>query len=323
VKRAPFHAGKLPVWERLVFALVFAVMAALVIGITLSATKLGNYTTAGRAKPVAGRAETGKVQAVVAGGSATRGASPVTGRRASLDRRLAAALAPVLRTVTGHLAIGIIDTTTGAEAVYGGQRHFAAASIVKADILAVLLLQAQRQGSPLSDATAQLAVPMIENSADADASDLWNLAGAASGMAAANVTLGLSHTRMGQAGYWGLTSTTVVDQLRLLTDLTSARSPLTAASRDYELGLMENVEGDQQWGVSAAASPGTTFAIKDGWVPDPTLWVMNSIGVVRRDGQRLLIAVLCSGQPTEADGIAADEAAALAAARMITRPARS
>jgi len=188
VKRAPSHAGKLPVWERVIFALVFAVMAALVIGVTLSATKLGNYATAGRARPVATHAQAGKVQAVVAGRHGTaagRPGSAAASGQAALDRQLAAALAPLLRAMPGHLSIGVIDTTTGAEAVYGGRRHFAAASIVKADILAALLLQAQRAGSPLSTATAQLVVPMIEDSDDAAASDLWNLAGAAPGMAAA------------------------------------------------------------------------------------------------------------------------------------------
>jgi hypothetical protein len=48
--------------------------------------------------------------------------------------------------------------------------------------------------------------------------------------------------------YWGLTSTTVDDQLRLLADLTSRNSPLSAQSRFYELGLMRHVAADQGWG---------------------------------------------------------------------------
>jgi hypothetical protein len=122
----------------------------------------------------------------------------------------------------------------------------------------------------------------------------------------------------GPTGYWGLTSTTVTDQLRLLTDLAARKSPLTTASKDYELGLMENVQQSQQWGVSAAASPHTTYAVKDGWLPDPSLWVINSIGVVLHRGQQLLIAVLSNDQPTEAAGIATVSAAAVAAARVIT-----
>jgi hypothetical protein len=318
VKRAPSHAGRLPVWERLVFALALAVMVAFVVAVTVSATRLGSHAGPGTARTAA-RPLAGRIQAIVAGGATGQRAKKAAGsRRAQLDRRLAAALAPVLRGRPGRLAVGVIDTTTKAEAVYGASRHFHTASIVKADILAALLLRSQQQGTQLTDAESQLAVPMIENSDDADATDLWNLIGGGSAVAAANVTLGLSHTIMGPTGYWGLTSTTVVDQLRLLTDLTSDDSPLSVASRDYELGLMQNVQPGQQWGVSAAASPGTTYAIKDGWLPDPALWVVNSIGVVHHDGQRLLVVVLSNGQPTEADGIAADAAAAIAAARVIT-----
>ncbi|HXW44109.1 MAG TPA: serine hydrolase [Streptosporangiaceae bacterium] len=316
MKRAPSHAGRLPVWERLVFAMVFALMVAFVVAVTVSATKLGNFDAPGGARPAL-QPLAGRIQAVV-GGASGQLSTAGQGRRAQLDRRLAAALAPVLRGRPGHLAVGVIDTATGAEAVYGANRHFHTASIVKADILAAALLQSQQQGAALTDAEADLAVSMIEDSDNADATSLWNLLGGGSAIAAANLTLGLSHTIMGPSSYWGLTSTTVVDQLRLLTDLTSSSSPLSSASQDYELGLMENVEPGQQWGVSAAARPGSTYAIKDGWLPDPALWVVDSIGVVRHDGQQLLIAVLSDGQPTEADGIAVDSAAAVAAARVIT-----
>ena len=109
-----------------------------------------------------------------------------------------------------------------------------------------------------------------------------------------------------------------------LTALTSAYSPLTAASRHYELGLMRSVEPGENWGVTAAADPGSRPAVKNGWLPDgsqPGLWVINSIGVLRHHGQRLLVAVLSSAQPTEAVGISQVQAAARAAAAAVTQPA--
>jgi len=317
VKRAPSHAGRLPVWERMIFALAFAVMVAFVVGVTVSATKLGSQAALDTARPAL-RSVAGRAPAIVASGASGLQATPGKDRGAELDRRLAAALAPMLRTLPGHLAVGVIDTTTGAEAVYGAHRHFHTASIVNVDILAAVLLRSQQQGTPLTAAEAELAVPMMENTNDGDATDLLDLIGGSSAVEAANAALGLSHTSMGPAMYWGLTRTTIGDQLRLLSDLTSAGSPLSSASQDYELALMENVQPGQQWGVSAAASQGTTYAIQDGWMSDPALWVVNSIGVVWHDGQRLLIAVLSSGQPTEADGIATDQVAAVAAARVIS-----
>jgi hypothetical protein len=236
---------------------------------------------------------------------------------------LTAALAPVLRSQTGSLAVGVTDLSTGVTASYHPHELFHTASIVKADILATLLVQRQRQHGGLSPAEQDLATAMIEESDNDAASALWETIGGAPGLAAANRVLGLLHTEPGPAGLWGLTATTVTDQLALLAALASAHSPLTAAGRHYELSLMRSVTPGQNWGVTAAADPGSGPAVKNGWLPDgpPGLWVINSIGVLRHDGQRLLVAVLSSGQPTETAGISQVQAAARAAAASVTQPA--
>jgi hypothetical protein len=237
---------------------------------------------------------------------------------------LTAALAPLLRSQTGSLAVGVTDLSTGVTASYHPHALFHTASIVKADILATLLRQRQRQHTGLSSAEQELATAMIEESDNDAASALWDTIGGAPGLAAANRALGLSRTEPGPGGLWGLTATTVTDQLALLAALTSARSPLAAAERHYELSLMRSVVAGENWGVTAAADPGSGPAVKNGWLPDGSSggwWVINSIGVLRHDGQRLLIAVLSSGQPTEAVGISQVRAAARAAAASVTQPA--
>jgi len=245
-------------------------------------------------------------------------------RSCSPHAALTAALAPVLRSRTGYLAVGVTDLSSGVTATYHPHQLFHTASIVKAGILATLLLQAQRAHAGLSVAQQQLATSMIEESDNDAASALWDTIGAAPGLAAADRAFGLLRTEPGPGGLWGLTATTVTDQLALLAALTSAHSPLTAASRHYELGLMRSVEPGENWGVTAAADPGSRPAVKNGWLPDGTqsgLWVINSIGVLRHDGQRLLVAVLSSAQPTEAVGISQVQAAARAAATSVTQPA--
>jgi hypothetical protein len=236
---------------------------------------------------------------------------------------LTAALAPVLRRQTGLLAVGVTDLSSGVTASYHPHELFHTASIVKADILATLLLQLQRQHAGLSLAEQQLATAMIEESDNDAASALWDTIGAAPGLATADRLLGLLRTEPGPGDLWGLTATTVTDQLALLAALTSAHSPLTVASRHYELGLMRSVEPGENWGTTAAADPDSRPAVKNGWLPDgPSgLWVINSIGVLRHDGQRLLVAVLSSGQPTEAAGISQVQAAATAAAASVTESA--
>jgi beta-lactamase family protein len=228
------------------------------------------------------------------------------------DARLAAALSLVVRDYGGRVAAGVTDQATGVTAVYHGTESFTTASIVKADILAVLLLQRQRAGASLGAASRQLAARMIKDSDNAAASALWRAVGAGPGLDAGNAVLGLEQTVPGPGGYWGLTTTTVADQLRLLAVLTSARSPLSAAARGYELGLMRDVEAGQDWGVTRAASAGTRPAVKNGWLPTGPrgLWVINSIGVISHAGHKLALAVLSAGNPSQSAGISLVQAAA-------------
>jgi hypothetical protein len=237
----------------------------------------------------------------------------------SPNARLAAALAAVLRRHQGIVAVGVSDPASALTAVCNPHRRFDTASIVKADILAVLLIQHRQAGTPLSEGERELATQMIEDSDNDAATALWDAVGGTMGMEAGNAALGLHGIRPGVSGYWGLTSS----ELGLLSDLTSARSPLPAAARRYELNLMRHVEPAQAWGITAAATAHTRPAVKNGWLPAGRdgRWVINSIGVIRHAGQRLDIAVLSSGQPAEASGIRQAQAAARAAA--INVPARA
>jgi hypothetical protein len=227
---------------------------------------------------------------------------------------LAAALAPEIREDGGHFAVAVDDLTTGTRAAHGGTREFVTASIVKVDILVTLLYQAQETGQALTAEDQDLATTMIENSDNDSASDLYDDVGGAGAIDDANRVCGLSETTAGTDGYWGLTTTTVDDQIRLLRVVFTRPSPLSPASQEYIQSLMGHVEADQQWGVTAAADPGTGFMVKNGWLPNPSLWEINSIGEVTHDGQRMLIAVLSDDNTSEASGISLVEAVAKAAA---------
>lgn len=241
----------------------------------------------------------------------------------SPDARLAAALGRVLRRHQGILAVAVSDPEDGLTAAYHPHRRFDTASIVKADILAVLLIQHAQARTALSEGERELATQMIEDSDNDAATALWDAVGGTMGMEAGNAALGLHGIVPGAGGYWGLTTTTASSELRLLSDLTSARSPLPAAARRYELNLMRHVEPAQAWGITAAATAHTRPAVKNGWLPvgPAGQWVINSIGVIRHTGQRLDIAVLSSGQPSETTGIRQARAAARVAAAAITTPA--
>jgi len=232
----------------------------------------------------------------------------------SAEPDLAAALAPETRDDGGHFAVAVDDLATGSQVAYLGTREFVTASIVKVDILVTLLYQAQEAGQTLTAEDQDLATTMIENSDNDSASDLYDDVGGAAAIDDANRVCGLSETTAGTDGYWGLTTTTVDDQIRLLRVVFTLTSPLSSASQEYIRSLMSQVEADQQWGVTAAADPGTQFMVKNGWLPNPYLWEINSIGEVTHDGQRMLIAVLSDDNASEASGISLVEAVAQAAA---------
>jgi beta-lactamase class A len=221
----------------------------------------------------------------------------------SAQQLLAAAVAPLIASDDGHASVAVDDLSTGQSASYGGTEEYDTASIVKVDILATLMYQAQQEGRQLSPAEQELATLMIENSDNGAASDLYDDDGGADGIDAANQAFGLTETTVGTNGAWGLTTTTADDQIRLLRLVFTSPSSLSPQSQAYIQGLMGQVEPDQQWGVPAAADGGTSFAVKDGWLPNPILWEINSIGQVTHHGQRMLVVVLSSDNETESRGI--------------------
>lgn len=237
----------------------------------------------------------------------------------SAQQEVDAAVDPLLAGDDEHAAVAVDDLTTGETvACNGGDDDFVTASIVKVDILATLLYQSQQSGQPLTEDEQELATTMIENSDNDAASDLYDTDGGASAIDDANRVFGLTSTVVGTAGYWGLTTTTVDDQIRLLRQVFTSSSVLSSSSRDYITGLMSQVEADQQWGVPAAADDGTTFWVKNGWLPNPDLWEINSIGDVTHDGQHMLIAVLSEDNDTESGGISLVESIAQHAADAVS-----
>ena len=223
---------------------------------------------------------------------------------------LAAIPGDPLRPVTAYLAdrlgtvsVAVYDPATHQTWTAGdsGRAQYEA-SIAKVDILETLLAP---QPAGLTSAQAELAEQMIDVSDNDAAAVLWDAEGRAAGLRAFGKLAGLTRTTP-SACCWGLTTTTPLDQLKLLRELISTRSVLNAAARRFALRLMENVTPDQRWGVSGGVPPEATVALKDGWLPlaaADTDWQINSIGWVSGLGRDYLIAVLSTGNPSETYGI--------------------
>jgi hypothetical protein len=216
-----------------------------------------------------------------------------------VDPLATSAMRAYIASRTGDMAIGVENLLTDRTYLWNGGSEQDTASIVKVDILETLLHQLH--GGPIPGADVPTAVGMIEDSDNDDATALWNQDGGAPAVAAYDRLVGIDQTTPNVA--WGLTTTSVGDQLKLLDELLEAHALIDQGAQRFALGLMENVTPSQAWGVSGGVRSGVSVALKNGWLPFGGGWHINSIGRIRGDGRWYLIAVLTSFNPSEPYGI--------------------
>ncbi|WIM99528.1 serine hydrolase [Actinoplanes oblitus] len=252
---------------------------------------------------------------VVAGESPSPAASPsptgpspeelARAERAKRTKQLDAALKK-LSASSPEFSVAVQDRTTGETYTYRGDEHYDTASIVKAQILACMLLKDQDAGREPSSSEMTLAKPMIQLSDNNATTSLFQRLGGKTAISRCNKRLGLSDTVVNTS--WGLTRTTVKDQIRLLAELVDSKGPLDAGSRKTAFKLMNTVNEAQDWGVPAIAKPGETFTVKNGWdtrSADGGLWAINTIGrVTSGDDVDASVAVLSHNNQSMEAGIA-------------------
>ena len=264
--------------------------------------------------------------ALTAGGPARASAAPTAtaasssaictapAKYASVATRLSKDIAAAIRGRSGSIAIRVEDVRTGVECRYNEGRRSHSASVVKATILAALLYWRQQTHTSLTSTERREATLMIEYSDNDAATYLWNDVGHArlnQFIKAATMT----ETELNPGGYWGLSEITARDELQLMRVLTEHNSVLTNATRAYELNLMNHVVSYERWGVPAGAPSGLTVYVKNGWLNDPVLWVINSIGAIEGHGRDYKMAILTYDNPNEQYGINTVQAIAEAANR--------
>jgi beta-lactamase class A len=224
---------------------------------------------------------------------------------AALSRQIARALSGTEATV----GIAVEDSDADFRCRYHQWREFHSASVIKVITLGALLYQLQQEHESLDSYQDALATSMITES-DNDAQDeLWNEIGMPGLQAFLNAAR-MNHTVLGTDDYWGLTEVNAHDELRLLQLLITHNSVLNAGSRRYALGLMADVISWQRWGVSAGAPADMTVHLKNGWLQDPDLWDINSIGDFTHHDLDYSIAILTSNNPDMAYGVDTVEAVA-------------
>src|SRR5258708_7190224 len=216
----------------------------------------------------------------------------------------------------GRLTPAVYARRTGRTSIYrrGIRQH--TASIFKVEIMGTALRQAEAAGRALSAADRALIQTMIENSNNDAATSMLAKVGGPGAVKRFDLLAGLTDTTPSRLRYipgttlagWGLTTTTALDEVRLVKRFAYPNSLLSAASRRYGLSLMEHVESDQAWGVSGGTSgglpSGTTVALKNGWLPLANSgWQVNTIGWVSRHGRDHVLALLTNHGPSFQSGI--------------------
>lgn len=200
------------------------------------------------------------------------------------------------------VSVGVYDTYTGKTYTYNPSKTYQTASIVKVSMLADVLYQRK----PITSYENSLLTRMIENSDNSAASTIWQQLGSDKYVQYFYHTAGMNNTIAGQGGWWGYTTTNVLDQLTLMKYFAFSNKFLTDDQRAYGLNLMQNVEADQRWGVSyGVPSSGVKIALKNGWSNSnqPNNWRINSIGYINGQGKNYVIAVLTINNKTESYGI--------------------
>jgi beta-lactamase class A len=221
---------------------------------------------------------------------------------AALAARLSKDIAAAMRGRAGHIAIRVEDAKTSVECRYNEGSRSHSASVVKATILAALLYWRQRTHTSLTSKEKSEATLMIEQSDNNAATYLWDDVGHARLQQFVNAAT-MTETQLDPDGYWGLSNITARDELQLMRLLTEPNSVLSNSSRAYELYLMNHVIPFDYWGITAGVPSGLTVYVKNGWLNDPVLWVINSIGAVEGHGRDYKMAVLTYGNPDEQYGI--------------------
>ena len=178
----------------------------------------------------------------------------------------------------------------------GGETTFGSASAVKALLLAAELRRLDAEGAPLDRATRDALRAMITYS-DNDAADTTYYRVGDSGLADVAARAGMESFSV--ADYWSNAQITAEDMARFFWRLDAV---FDGAHPEFAKGLLGSVVEEQRWGIPAAAGDHWSVRFKGGWRSTALGELAHQAAELRRDGERISIAVLTDAQPSQAYG---------------------
>ncbi len=266
-----------------------------------------------RARVLAAAVGTGVLVPLVAAATPASAATPAvtcTSAKAGLAAKLKKDITAALATRKGTVAVGLYDRSTNTTCTLRASTAYDSASVVKVTVLATLLWDAKKTNRYLTDRENTLAKAMITKSDNAATSTLWKQLGMTK-IKNFLKAAGMTQTKPGANGYWGLTQITVTDEQKLLKLLTAKNAVLSDNSRAYIVKLMGQVVSSQRWGTPYGVPSGVTVAVKNGWLQRSTNgWRVHSVGAFKGGGHDYVMTVLTHGNSTMNYGIATIQAVA-------------
>ncbi|MFI7136248.1 serine hydrolase [Streptomyces massasporeus] len=266
-----------------------------------------------RARVLAAAVGTGVLVPLVAAATPAAAAPPAvtcTSAKAGLAAKLKKDITAALATRKGTVAVGLYDRSTDTTCTLRASSAYDSASVVKVTVLATLLWDAKKANRYLTDRENTLAKAMITKSDNAATSTLWKQLGMTK-IKNFLEAAGMTQTKPGANGYWGLTQITVTDEQKLLKLLTGKNAVLSDNSRSYIVKLMGQVVSSQRWGTPYGVPSGVSVAVKNGWLQRSTNgWRVHSVGAFKGGGHDYVMTVLSHGNSTMNYGIATIQAVA-------------
>lgn len=220
---------------------------------------------------------------------------PFTGLTATTTASLDAALSRYLATRSGTVGLTVYDRNSRIWHNYRPRTN-QTLSTIKLVVLATVLRVSQERGVPLTRTQRSWAARMIQQSDNAATDNLIAQVGVANLRRVARM-FGMTHTDIqggsGGNGWWGYSTTTPQDMIRIADGIAYSNAVLTTANTAYVRALWHGVIASQRWGVLGSLPGGLTgWGNKNGWGPMSGGYRLNSVGWVRGHGRNYTLAIL-------------------------------
>ena len=205
---------------------------------------------------------------------------------------------------SARFTAAVHDHRTGCRYDLNSGLEITTASVIKAQVLAGVLLAAQEAGRRLSESEAADVELMIHYSHNRPpTSRLYLQIGSAAGMEALDERFGIAGTS--HTAWYGRTLSTADDRTRLVEQLLIGGGPLDEESVQEAWQWMSGVSAAQSWGVTSGLPAGYEAALKNGFYPMwGAGWRLGTTGVVRDpNGGSYAVTVMTDNNPSESAGI--------------------